>query len=55
MTCSKKGCGRQYPWGITAADGICFPCRWPDRWSEKDEAAYRAALERGKKPPANKV
>jgi hypothetical protein len=41
-------CSRTYPAGISSADGICFPCRWPARWTKNDEEAYKSALERAK-------
>jgi predicted HAD superfamily Cof-like phosphohydrolase len=48
MKCTKEKCNRQFPDGLTSVDGVCFPCRWPGQWTEKDEASYKAKLERAK-------
>lgn len=48
-------CNRQFPWGISSQDSVCFVCRWPSMWNERDERYYRNRLEELRPPATKKV
>lgn len=48
MKCTRVDCKHNYQWPITSADGVCFPCRWPQHWDERSEAYYQKELDKRK-------
>lgn len=47
-SCTKCNC--KFPWGISSQDGVCFPCRWPAYWTEKNQAEYENRVKAWKSP-----